>query len=486
MAERYTPYVEGVELIDEGLGAVTISHDETESVDTRKSKDTSSRARRPTQDGIRSQSSVRSENQRSKVLSWRSDPSASFSDWTIEVATIEDDQITCSSFYHCHSNVLVWGPRKCEVFVKLFQERMQQVPPTTITQIELPPSEAEVFPIFLDFLYCETTLSLSPDQICSIYLLAERFENHMFITAIQNFVENLLDFEQSIEFLSSARRHDQREKIEKLELFTNSKICGYLVRYPADATKVPPELLAHILYRRAQVVKVLKGEDPRKFSGEWEIQRSKLLSFVVAECCYHATTSDTGKHTLTHRTFERLTNAKHLPALASQAALKLLQVDTLLGSEKESTGLRQQVELSSLESRCIKALVEDWRSMLAKNEMPVFTKTLSTLRSHILADILMQVSRQYERKCSGHENSPRHEILENLQFKDVNNVSHAFVRERTMHGSSERIRNSLPSSREWKDGSMSHDAKENYDDLSDDDQSKTPMNRYSVAQERYN
>ncbi len=497
MVGRYTPYDEVVELIDdslidEGLGKVTISHSlhTTES----ESSDGSPKLRRPVHGAIKSQQSKQSaraqaakENpkQRKSVLSWRSDPSASFSDWTIEVATVEDDRIVCSTFFHCHSNVLVWGPRKCDVFVKLFQERMQLVPPTTITQIELPVSEAEVFPILLDFVYCETTLSLSANQICSIYLLAERFENEMLVTAIHNFVENLLDFEQSIEFLSYARSHDMREKIERLVLSMISKICGYLVQYPAEAKNVPPELLAHILHRRAQVMKVLKGEDPRKFSGEWEVHRSKLMSLVVAECCHHAATSKSGEHQLTRRTFERLINSKHLPALDSEAALKMLQVDAILDAKKETGDVTQRNQLSSFESRCVKALVTDWREILTENQGSIFSGVLSSIRSHILADILLQVSRQYERTIAGNGTSRRHDILESVSQSEFNRMPCDDTQTKSIHNLHETLQHNHSSPPDCTDALTKIFSKENCDDSSQDDGRISPANRYSVANVRY-
>ena len=441
MAERYTQYDEGVELIDEGLGSVTISHEDNDSIPATESLDFSTAQRRHLEFGSRSHSyepspivigNDENREQRRNALSWRSDPAASFSDWTIEVATIEHKQITCSSFYHCHSNVLVWGPRKSDVFIQLFQERMRQVPQTTITQIELPPSEAQVFPVLLDYLYCETSFSLSADHICPVYILAERFQNEQLMSEIQKIVENSLDFEQSMEFLSHARRYSHREKIENLALFTNSKICGYLVRYPVEARKVLPELLAHILHRRAQVMKVLKGEDPRKFSGEWEIERSKSLSLVVAECCYGAASSPTRKYTLTRATFERLTNPVHLPALDCQAALKLLQVDGHLLMDEGSPHVSEQEELSSFESRCVQALVANWRFILGENESSVFSRNLSTLKSHVLASILTQVSLQYERKLAENRPPPSHEILETLKTNEFHNPRNNKVENRSI------------------------------------------------------
>ena len=493
-----------IELIDDGLGNVSISNESSSvptleslttgasSPDKRKSKTQpkpTSHVQLPRLPD-KSQGPLQIRNENNRFLSWRSDPNASFSDWTIEVATVEGNEITCSSFYHCHSNVLVWGPRQSDVFVKLFQERMQQMPNSSITQIELTPPEAEVFPSLLDFMYCETTLSLSADRICNIYVLAEKFESNMLMTAIQTFVEKSLTFEQSVEFLSFARQQRQRDKIEKLVLFTNSKICGYLVQHPKESKKVPPEMLAHILHRRAQVMKVLKGEDPRKFSGEWEIERSRLLSAVVAECCYHAVVQDTKKPLLTRHTFDRLINPKHLPALDSRAALKLLQVDAVLDSGKdlERRGSNHHGNaLSSVESRCIQALVGDWRNILKENLGSIFTEALSSVKGSVLAEILILVSNEYERQI-GTSSTPRgHDILQNLHLNNSRSGNNIFEEEAAgiyevvaKEDNSTSTPKSLPY---WETDTGSSNTRVDDSEDSDDGSASYPANRYSVASE---
>lgn len=365
-----------------------------------------------------------------RALSWRSDPTNSFSDWRIEIVVVDEGSVVSSSIYHCHSNVLVWGPRKSSKFVKLFQDRINHGAQSSNTQIQLSPSEAAVFPMLLDFTYCEASLPLSAESICSLYILADEFENELLQAALQTFVERSLNFEESVEFLSYARRHEHRTKIEKLVLFTNSKLCGFLVQNPKEAMNISPELLSHILHKRAQVIKVLKGEDPRKFSGDWELERSKLLSVVVAECCYYAI--NTGKP-LSNHTFERLTSSKHLPAVDSLAVLKILEVDAFLQKTEtlkpnESTEempshpkkKRGDRKLTSLETRCLRALVMDWRNIHAVDEKSWLYHSLSHVQSHILAELMVSISNQYERALTtlkGTQERTKHEILEKPQIK---------------------------------------------------------------------
>lgn len=483
----------GIEIIDDGISQVIIS-DESPSIHDAVVSSSKSRNASRIQNNIpiSANSNCTPPQQRKQNhtsgLSWRSDPKASFSDWTIEVTTVEDDQIT---WYNCHSNVLVWGPRRCNGFVKLFNDRIKQMPHSTITQIELSPSEAEAFPSLLDFMYCEATLSLSANRVCSIYALAERFENEMLMTAIQTFVETYLDFDQSIEFLSYTRRQQNREKFDKLVLLTNSKICGYLAKYPKEASKVPPEMLAHILHRRAQVMKVLKGEDPRKFSGDWEIKRSRVLSTVVSECCFHAIISTRTKHPLTRQTFERLTNPKHLPALDSHAAFKMMQVDSFLSSKEcdDASKANDKRSLSSFESRCIHALVSEWRNIVAENSESLFKEVLPNMRSPVLAEILLQVSKQYERKLGADDTPRHHDILGNLELNVFTNRTSLEANNnwsvQSPHESAVEHRKAPSSIREGRLG-VRNISNENFGEGGfNEEEVISPVNRYSVAQNRH-
>ena len=423
-------YISEIESIDDGLGKVTInSGDSITTIEPLENEDASwdeNEARQfqsiPSRQGYvepwvstRTSSNPASQGTR---LSWRSDPIASLSDWSIRVVVDDGHRPVQSTLYHCHSTVLVWGPRKCEAFIHLFQQRIKMVPLPRSTVIELSYTEAEVFPMFLDFLYCETTFALSADSFCSLYSLAIKFDIEILQTAIQIFVEQSLDFEQAVDFLSCARHHPDKEKVEKLVLLTNSRICGFLVKNPTDAVKVPPTVLAHILHKRSQVLKVLKGGDPRKFSGDWELGRSRLLSSVVANCCLQASRPieelSKNDERLSRQTFEKLTNPKHLPALNCDAALSLLKVDCILSvdeSGKKGMAMSSPPTLSSLEHRCVDTIVSSWTTILGREDCAQLFSMLSALKASVLAEILIDVSRHYENSMSHLGTPQRHDVL---------------------------------------------------------------------------
>ncbi|KAL3924586.1 MAG: hypothetical protein SGILL_000956 [Bacillariaceae sp.] len=389
-------------------------------------------------------------------LSWRSDPRKSFSDWTLEVIAMEDGVKKSTTLYHAHSNVIAWGPRRASFFVRLFQERMKQTPPSTVSRLQVQPSEAEVFPIMLDFIYCENSLPLSADRACTLYAIADKLGIPPLKRAIQKFVERYLSLAQMIEFIQYAQEQPDyhRKEIEKLVVCAVSKLCGYLVQHPLEAKYVQPSLLVYTLEQRAKFMKKLKVEDPTTYSGEWEKERSKLLSCVVAECCKEAARDF---HKIPNGEFQNLSLEQfqqllsHLPALESEAAMSLLQIDRKLKNETAkpsnvATAAHDQHQTSSsgscstddeekskqamtavaFEDKCVQVLGAQWRKgMIQKSEKDneALIEFLQELSPRVLAKLLVKVSQQYETDIVAAEESgltSKHDILSQQSSTIVN------------------------------------------------------------------
>jgi hypothetical protein len=405
------------------------------------------------------------------TLSWRSDPNSSFSDWTVEV-TIKPKDVQESGnlkkeTYHCHSNVLAWGPRRSEKFATIFQKRLKKNPnKSMVSKIELKQQQANVFPLLLDFLYCETHLPLSAEKACSLILLAEKLEIPTLQRAIRAYVEKSLNLDQVVEFITYARKYKAGDK---LVFFANSKLCGYLVKHPELAGQVPPELLVHILHKRKCAIKVLKGEDPRKFSGDWEKKRSKQLSKVVAECVLKqynnlqpSSLSDPmkSKCPLTRSIFNKLVHKQNLPHIEVEAALKLLQMDAILCKDEEAeveqealnNKVQRSIALSCLEERCLESLAYSWRDLMKKydgverengsddeTDIDVPSMSLASLLESlrqfspsVLADLLVLTSVQYEDKLAqSHRQSRR--TKEILARKDSQSQNTGFNSQDAVH-----------------------------------------------------
>jgi hypothetical protein len=345
-------------------------------------------------------------------LSSRFDPNSSFSDWAIEVIAVKDNgKIYILDKYHCHSNVLAGGPRRGNFFVKLFQRQMSKPTSSTrISKIKMYEAEAKSFPLVLDFMYCESTLSLSTDQAHILYSMADTFDIPQLKEAIKGFVQNAMGPQQLVEFLQCALGYERKERIQKLILLAESKLCGYLVKNTLKVAKVPPSLLYRILHKRAQCINVLKKKNPEKYTKQWEIERSIMIGRVVGESCFEAACSQNASKVLTTQLLKRITNPKILPVIDSDAALKLLQVQALLvqleSSQRDSAdtnpfpadstyGNVRIRKLSSLQQRCVQALTREWRSKYAE-ERSFLLASLRNIAPNVLTELLFAVSQMYE------------------------------------------------------------------------------------------
>ena len=91
-------------------------------------------------------------NDTKKQALWRMEPNKSWSDWKI-VVTRSNDESAPVDTYHVHKNILGAGPRKCDYFEAAFNAVNLKESKTCSTEISLPAAAAEIFPIFLDFVY---------------------------------------------------------------------------------------------------------------------------------------------------------------------------------------------------------------------------------------------------------------------------------------------------------------------------------------------
>jgi hypothetical protein len=113
---------------------------------------------------------------RMTYISWRSNPFETFSDWKVEIKHKETGKV---DVYNLHRNVLGYGFRKSEFFAQQFLEHKvdgycsKKSP--QITRLDLPKSWANLFPMVLDFIYCnkENNLKVTAERACALFKWAE-------------------------------------------------------------------------------------------------------------------------------------------------------------------------------------------------------------------------------------------------------------------------------------------------------------------------
>lgn len=334
------------------------------------------------------------------VLSWRTDPVSSFSDWTIQIIAVREDRTYYYTNFFCHSNVLAWGPRKGNFFVQLF-EKQRTKSDALVSKIKINEEEAKMFPIVLDFVYCGSTLPLSADRLHILYGLAETLDIPKLKEAMQLFVQNAMDLNQLIDFLSFVSEQNIGATIQRLVLLAESKLFGYLVKEPEQGSLVPPQILYRMLQKRKQCIDILKKRNPMKYTNKWETERSKVIGRIIGECCIQAVTANRASPSLTLRMLETITNPNILPAIDGETSLKLLQVQGMLvqmSKSVSSQSLKSRVKethLLQLQKRCIATLALEWRRMI-RGSRPSITAAMKNFTPTAIAELLLAVSEMYE------------------------------------------------------------------------------------------
>lgn len=99
-------------------------------------------------------------------LSWRQNPSESFSDWTIEVLE-EDSKAQLNgerAVYHVHRRVLAVGPKRSDYFANIFKTNGS----ANKTELRLTKKQAAVFPMALDYMYSDTDFDLDTEKAYTV------------------------------------------------------------------------------------------------------------------------------------------------------------------------------------------------------------------------------------------------------------------------------------------------------------------------------
>ena len=312
-------------------------------------------------------------------LSWKSDPDTSFSDWRVEV--FYNDFGECD-VYHLHRNIVAYGTRKSGY---LTREIIQQSDSSecldvyrtekeaNITRFDLPESEAQVFPIVLDFMYYtrEVKQKLSAQKACAVYKLSVKLEISALKKSIIEFYSKNLSFQNMKEFFDAA----SRAKIDRLLIACRAKIGTMVTEKPELAGLVHPTCLADTLEFSQQELEELRAKYPEKYPKEMEISQSKHWSKVAYVC------ASRNQNTMTTGLFEKLTSEKSLPAIDTSVALKFFDLDVkFLGGSSEFT---------SLQRRCVKSITDEWE--IFQKEYPSSEAAMASLQGlpqHALERIL--------------------------------------------------------------------------------------------------
>jgi hypothetical protein len=316
-------------------------------------------------------------------LSWRMDPSVSYSDWTIEITrtTTVTSKTASIDRYYVHRNVLAVGPRHSEYFAAQFQLQMQENL-NGISRIVLEDSRADVFPLLLDFIYCgQIPEQWTAAAAAALHHLSEYFDMPRLREMVEKFYHQHLTMATLVDFISQAKEHHAETL---LQIAVKKSVQHLLEIDPLTARLLGPELLLQILNKNQEL-------GNRRYGFH--------VSKLVAACCCRSSSQEEElqgnneqqqqqqQQQHTKELFDQLTDMQILPYIESKAAVYLLSIDA------EYHYSPPQPELTCLQQRCTQAITEKWSSIRAR--LPTdeaLSQALAKVPSHILIDILMKAT----------------------------------------------------------------------------------------------
>ena len=294
------------------------------------------------------------------LLSWRSDPSESFSDWKVIVRHQGTRQV---DEYHVHRNIIGYGPRKSGFFAQEFlefdqsvkqahyQQQHQRNRPEPASQLTLPSGLADVVSFTLDYLYLtegDTQPTLTAEKACRVYKLAERLEMPTLQTTVAEFYRQHIKASNMGMFLRVATLHDA----SKLTFIAKAQIGSLVTEDPTCARLLKPTFLgqlADILAQHRATIRLSVISKNKTLSNFEKIERlhSKRWSRAIVYC------SQAAGNVFDPDLLEKLTSDDALPVVDGTASLGLLRLYETV------TGGRGRLR-DSLDRRCALGLMEDW------------------------------------------------------------------------------------------------------------------------------
>ncbi|CAJ1946227.1 unnamed protein product [Cylindrotheca closterium] len=262
-----------------------------------------------------------------KNYGWRIDPAQSFSDWEIKIVA-ESGQV---KQYNVHRMALAAGPRKSEYFADLFGKQVNNFKNQRL-RLEMPDESAKVFPVFLDFVYGENDLESvqEKEEAYAVYEQAEFFDTPLLKQSVANWCKKRLQWYNIPDFLPELERFED---------------AGPLVRMAVDLCAAEFEELGTDFGSKIEP-KYLQMIFENLIEREFKFDRgADYISEMILECC-------TAHPDMAEANFLGLTDMRFLPLAPVEAVLRLLA--------EEGKFCDPNLEASTLQSRCIKSLSENW------------------------------------------------------------------------------------------------------------------------------
>ena len=289
-------------------------------------------------------------------LSWRGDPLKTFSDCTIVVATCEFETRT----YHVHKTILSIGPRSSRYFSRLFMEGSNLYDQSKSSKrIELDERDADMFPLFLDFMYDTSpdandneSLNLnvkedvSPSNAVSLRHLARVFDCEGLLLAVNKFIKKDLSLDTGPVYLIQAHLYQDDRLVKSAKRLCIEHFTSMEAR---SITRLPEELFRSIM---TAVIERSKG------AQDVSIEEEDALSYHLSEvvCQYFEKYPDR----MTVKLLLELTDESVMPKIASEPAIGFTALARELDPEEIKPDSEEWKDLVDLCQRCAQAVVGEF------------------------------------------------------------------------------------------------------------------------------
>jgi len=261
-------------------------------------------------------------------LSWRGDASTTHSDWTVVIESNNKEEKK-ETYYPVHKAILGVGPRSSMYFSTLFaSQHFKEQQDGGISRITLEESDAQVFPVVLDYIY-DGTLAATTDNAVALRSLARYFHCQSLLKSINEFIQQDLSITTAPTYLVQAWERSDT----KLETSSRQLILTHFENIDDHALNILPTPLFTSLWNHLQCDNhsMMSRVVYYFFQSHPEARNATLLSDLTS--------------TITHMDVRVVSGFLELVA----------QLDPL--KEKDDSWLA----LDHLCKKCADSLVTDWR-----------------------------------------------------------------------------------------------------------------------------
>lgn len=285
-------------------------------------------------------------------LNWRQDPAVSLSDWQINVKE-ESAAGASPKTYHVHRNMLATGPRQSEYFVQLFRGGANSMREGSqrVSNLELKPTAASAFPLFLDFAYTGE-LAATTELACALLHLADYLGCRALHAETSQYIRDDLKKKLSActYFFTEAKLYGL-DNLSKLAFKMCAQNFGCLISSDTKGDGEEGGLFDH--FPREDIEELLASPD---FHCD-----SESLSIFVAQY-------GRGPHKdeIDATFLASLTNAEIMPTIDYSVAWKLLELAVKHDPPAKVSADCTEVQKTRLDERCIRVCVENYEDSLVE------------------------------------------------------------------------------------------------------------------------